>query len=423
MAARDESNVVVNELLAEFEAKRANAQPFERLVEGIRSSSTFADEFARAALSRLPKGGTFFDLTLSHVSEPVLDELVGVAMDRLSANPEEEAASAVIAYTSLQLPRLLHPRLERLFALRPNARTYYRNYPWRDSGALAVPHLTAVIADAAMGDRAEAWRCLLETRDPVALERAMEAVTRVKLDHPVEVYLHEVGLESPTRPLYPQQSWHVVFPAGYFTEPRRPWNDRSFDPTWRLEPEGSACRFGGEADGSCSLCAGRLHHLITVDSALLGDEAAAGERVAFVVCLSCVGWARPVLTYSHRRRHGGEGCPEPMDAGAFTPELPGVAIQETEVHVVRSPERCRWQEWGLSNGRENLNRVGGHPSWVQSAQYPTCPTCAGRMRFALQLDSDLPTVDGGEWMWGSGGLGYVFWCGGCRVSAVMWQCT
>lgn len=45
------------------------------------------------------------------------------------------------------------------------------------------------------------------------------------------------------------------------------------------------------------------------------------------------------------------------------------------------------------------------------------------MTFLLQLDSDLPTEDGGEWLWGSGGIGYLFWCDSCKVSGLLWQCT
>ncbi|RJG26900.1 hypothetical protein DQX05_02445 [Paenibacillus thiaminolyticus] len=40
-----------------------------------------------------------------------------------------------------------------------------------------------------------------------------------------------------------------------------------------------------------------------------------------------------------------------------------------------------------------------------------------------QLDSELPLADGQEWMWGSGGIGYLFWCDRCKVSGHLWQCT
>ncbi|SUA50259.1 Uncharacterised protein [Paenibacillus thiaminolyticus] len=90
---------------------------------------------------------------------------------------------------------------------------------------------------------------------------------------------------------------------------------------------------------------------------------------------------------------------------------------------VPAPARWRTQDWALSNGRENLCRIGGMPSWIQDAQYPSCPECRETMAFIAQLDSDLPLADGGEWMWGSGGIGYLFWCDCCKVSGHLWQCT
>jgi hypothetical protein len=72
---------------------------------------------------QVPKGGTFLDLTLSFVTEPAFAHLISVALQRLARDPEENAASAVIAYASLQFPQLLHPHLAQLFTLAPNAGT------------------------------------------------------------------------------------------------------------------------------------------------------------------------------------------------------------------------------------------------------------------------------------------------------------
>ena len=42
----------------------------------------------------------------------------------------------------------------------------------------------------------------------------------------------------------------------------------------------------------------------------------------------------------------------------------------------------------------------------------------------MQLDSELPSCEqGGEVMFGSGGILYVFWCERTRVSAFFMQCT
>ena len=80
------------------------------------------------------------------------------------------------------------------------------------------------------------------------------------------------------------------------------------------------------------------------------------------------------------------------------------------------------QDWAGSNGRQNLNRVGGEPTWIQDATYPRCPGCATTMPFIMQLDS-LDFADGSGWLWGSGGVLYVHWCGPCSISATFWQCT
>lgn len=86
-------------------------------------------------------------------------------------------------------------------------------------------------------------------------------------------------------------------------------------------------------------------------------------------------------------------------------------------------ERWRQQDWGQSNHRQNLSRVGGAPSWVQSAWYPACIDCGEEMPFVMQLDSTLPTTGEGALLWGSGGMLYTFWCAKCRVSGHFWQCT
>jgi hypothetical protein len=79
------------------------------------------------------------------------------------------------------------------------------------------------------------------------------------------------------------------------------------------------------------------------------------------------------------------------------------------VRLVATPARWYWQD--ASNERENLTRLGGHPSWIQS-EYPSCPDCGKTMAFLFQLDAVCPG-DGGE-TFGDGIL-YTFWCDTCRV--------
>lgn len=66
--------------------------------------------------------------------------------------------------------------------------------------------------------------------------------------------------------------------------------------------------------------------------------------------------------------------------------------------------------------------MGGHPCWVQQVgEYPACPECGRTMLFLLQLDSGLPTADGGECARGNSGMCYAFCCDACRVSALLCQ--
>lgn len=406
----------IDTLLRDFANKRWDSRPFERLVELATSSSGDAARFAEAALSTAPQNDVPVDLALSFVSEDAFRHLVEVAIHAMASAPRNDAAEAVIAHGSLQFPELLHPHLSEIFSLRPNEGTYYENWPWRGCGAIACDDLLRIIdSQAPDEERLKAWLCLLEIRSGDALRDAVSLASKVPLAHPVGVYSREVGYDSPTLPLYQPNPWHLFFDPGFFATPRPAWIDRSFHPTWQLLGDRLNCRFGGYAPNQCGLCGGRLHHLI----ALPGIVAHSDSAITLATCLSCLGWERSFLAY----RHDDTGLPRPVDSGQVSPQFPATALKETFVRLAVTPPRWRWQDWALSNSRENLCRVGGHPSWIQSAEYPDCPSCGRPMHFLMQLDSDLPTDDGKEFMWGSGGICYAFWCAPCRMSGFLWQCT
>jgi len=65
---------------------------------------------------------------------------------------------------------------------------------------------------------------------------------------------------------------------------------------------------------------------------------------------------------------------------------------------------------------EGMSQIGGHPAWIQDAEYPPCPECGDLMSFIAQLQtSDLEEI--------SEGTTYCFLCPGCRVTAVNYQQT
>ncbi|WP_339205237.1 DUF1963 domain-containing protein [Paenibacillus sp. FSL K6-3182] len=60
-------------------------------------------------------------------------------------------------------------------------------------------------------------------------------------------------------------------------------------------------------------------------------------------------------------------------------------------------------------------QIGGHPTWIQDAEYPSCPSCAETMVFIAQLDM--------EQVGNSEGIYYTFLCRGCQLSATSFQQT
>jgi Domain of unknown function (DUF1963) len=63
-----------------------------------------------------------------------------------------------------------------------------------------------------------------------------------------------------------------------------------------------------------------------------------------------------------------------------------------------------------------FSQVGGHPTWIQDANYPNCPICSKTMMFLAQVDCD-DIKDCSE------GLFYAFVCIDCRMTATSYQQT
>lgn len=153
------------------------------------------------------------------------------------------------------------------------------------------------------------------------------------------------------------------------------------------------------------------HRLIALNPVPAGVGVTGLSRLDLIACLSCL-----CDGAGHAYQYDTDGHPHDVETydTPVTPEFHAEPLPEALVSLADLGSRWRWQDWGASNGRENLNRLGGHPSWVQYADYPKCPLCAHTMSFLLQLDSDFINADG---------LGYVFWCDDCKVSCLRDQQT
>lgn len=403
-----------------------SSAPFEKLLSLLKHQRDQALPLALKIVEQIPKGGTFFDLLLSHLTEAEFKIVVEDAIRRMSS-AQTDALESVIAYASLQFPELLRPHLASLFNLRPNQRAYYQAWPWRGADSEEVARLKGVMCSTNKGDdQFRAWRCLLESRRADCVTYAAETFPpELDLGEGFETYANLVGFDAqqkPPRALHTETCCHIIFPEGYFSKSDRPiWLAHTNHPTWSSSGgTGVDALFGGVCANRCGSCGGELHRMLRLDHA----EALLKVRlpqIELCTCLSCLGWEQSELFFRHDE-HGTPSSTLFSDV-IREPEFPAEALQITSVSLVATPPRGQFQDWGLSNSRENLNRVGGSPCWIQNAQYPRCPKCHALMRFIMQLDSDLPTKDDGEWLWGSGGIAYFFWCDDCSISGSLWQCT
>jgi hypothetical protein len=96
----------------------------------------------------------------------------------------------------------------------------------------------------------------------------------------------------------------------------------------------------------------------------------------------------------------------PDDSGSW-PDLPtdALALSEKRRSVYHAAS------WFLPTP---FSQLGGHPTWIQHAEYPRCPECSRRMVFIGQLSmEDVEKL--GE------GIYYGFVCHECQVSATSYQ--
>ena len=215
-----------------------------------------------------------------------------------------------------------------------------------------------------------------------------------------------------------QRVYHIIFPRGYFGAPYAA-HLAKLHPTWRLEGGEAGYKLGcvlDEADGDAQ---NPLFHLITLNPLPRDLPVRSLPRLILATHVREVNEGEVVFY-----EHDAQGMPRRIGERTQVEYAFDEPIKECEVVLAPTPARWTAQDWGMSNSRQNLARIGGEPSWIQGALVPTCPICGEKMGFLMQLDSELPSCEqGGEVYFGSGGILYVFWCERTRVSAFFMQCT
>jgi len=356
---------------------------------------------------------TFIDNILPFLPMDRWAALVALAIPSLERDMDNATALSVVDRASFQAPATLHPSLAAVLTFGEH-RGYGFDEAFHGATLTDVRFLMKDVATA--HDALFVCRGLLATRLP-------EAMRFVQAAYPEDFAweLAGVGFEQDgniLRQLYPDRVLHLAFPLD--RQDQLPTAARSAlsrlhsltHPTWApLERGTGRYRFGGQGTTSCEQCRDTLDHLLTLSPIPRNLGVEDLPQLELAACLSCLA-EEGTLAY----RHDGNG--QPHDLPHPNPHVVDKAdvrpLPETTVSLADLGTRWRWQAVGESNGRENLNRLGGHPSWVQYAEYYPCPTCNRTMRFLLQLDVDELNSDG---------LGYVLWCNHCKVSRFLTQQT
>lgn len=405
------ANKLIQDFISRFQARKWDS------MSAILPIAQFGPDgiigFIEAVIQEIPNCHTYTDAALSFLPLEDWPQVVRIAVNALLQDKMNQAAQSVIRCASLQCPGALHPYLEQLFELME----YHFHQACRGANLEDVMFLFGYCNSEDWNVHYSACEGLLETRIP----DVMKFVKTCERNH--YNYLFSVGFEESNdgfRQLYSDKVLHLAFPVSYLDRmvPDMGWAANIDHPTWVMtSSDRQPYRFGGVSEARCGLCGEQVPHLITLDPVPDGIGITGLARVELAVCLSCLGWKKEILFYQHNK----EGRPRALDyAESFsTPQFVEIPLEETTVNLVDLGARWRWQEWN----NENLHRLGGHPTWIQSAEYSCCPVCERTSSFLMQLNSDLRDGDGHQFLWGTGGIGYVFWCDQCKVSSFLWQCT
>lgn len=370
----------------------------DEIVEAVRSGTS-------RALSLLP-----------FASERDLWRVADAVMARFEEAADDRLAQGVLRGLAYEYPIALDPHLGELLARSIGAErsreahraagTWDRRVDARDPG---LPWLAWRGAGEAA--RYQAWACA-ESGDPVSRRLGLAALAGTNGAEVLASLPADFALPTETTPFargdgrvlaLSGPAFHLAFPRKY----RR--DSGGVHPTHAPAPR-DGVRFGGAGTGACERCGEPRQHIIDVDRPFDHDG-----RVVLETCLTCAGWRTPVMYH----RHDASGAVIGTD-GVEDPEVEGIAaplVAETTVGLRSFGARFVAQPHGVGNHC----RIGGFPTWVRAAAYPDCVGCGRIMRFLAQLDSGLPTADGAQFDWGSGGVGYAFWCPACAISAWTFQ--
>lgn len=137
-----------------------------------------------------------------------------------------------------------------------------------------------------------------------------------------------------------------------------------------------------------------------------------GHRLRIATCYGCTCYG---YIYTDIDRQGNFKWSKWNKTPDYLPDTHSGGASIEILHKLRMSELTRdcysAASWMLE---AKSSQVGGHPTWIQDAEYPSCPSCTTTMKFVGQLDwSDIEEY--GE------GICYAFVCQDCNVAATHYQ--
>ncbi|MEK3946606.1 DUF1963 domain-containing protein [Paenibacillus sp. FSL H3-0310] len=217
-----------------------------------------------------------------------------------------------------------------------------------------------------------------------------------------ETYAHEAGWE-----LDPDGGKRLLFyPESYHFEVNR-------DGKNGLDRDHTAVAALQEGEHSCPWCGGKLTVLFDYDlqNPLVQFMKLSGQRLRIAACMHCNCYG---TVFMKAELDGQYSWSEYNTVPDFLPA--NEDREETAWHAMQLSER---QMGTYENSYWMLeapaSQIGGHPAWIQDAEYPVCPCCSTTMKFIAQMDMEQAED--------SEGIYYAFLCEGCRQVAVNYQQT
>lgn len=179
------------------------------------------------------------------------------------------------------------------------------------------------------------------------------------------------------------------------------------------EPAQSAVVTLQTDDQACPWCGGKLMVLFdyNLQHPLIRFLNLPGQQLRIATCMHCNCYG---TVFMKVELDGSYSWNEYNIVPDFLPETE--PDEELPWRAMRLSERLMGTYEGAYWTLEaSTSQIGGHPAWIQDAEYPACPCCSETMKFIGQIDMEHAAD--------SEGIYYAFLCRACLIAAVNYQHT